>query len=77
MLAIGVAIQPEELADMSYCKKFEESDNLSLPSEHRVRHFYERAYLECRIITSHTFPPPRTMQGLVQAWEQLRKWCRP
>src|SRR5246127_1199595 len=51
--------------------------NLSLLSEHGVREFYERAYRECRIISSHTFPPARAVQELVQAWKQLRKWRRP
>jgi hypothetical protein len=51
--------------------------NLSLLSEHGVREFYERAYRECRIINSHTFPPARAVQELVQAWKQLRKWRRP
>ena len=51
--------------------------NLSLLSEHGVREFYERAYRECRIVNSHTFPPARAVQELVQAWKQLRKWRRP
>ena len=50
--------------------------NLSLLSEHGVREFYDRAYRECRIINSHTFPPARAIQELVQAWKQLRKWRR-
>jgi len=50
--------------------------NLSLLSEHGVREFYERAYRECRIINSHTFPSARAVQELVQAWKQLRKWRR-
>jgi hypothetical protein len=50
--------------------------NLSLLSEHGVREFYERAYRECRIINSQTFPPARAVQELVQAWKQLRKWRR-
>lgn len=48
--------------------------NLSLLSEHGVREFYQRAYRECAIINSHTFPPARAIQELVQAWKQLRKW---
>lgn len=48
--------------------------NLALLSEHGVREFYQRAYRECNIINSHTFPPARAMQELVQAWKQLRKW---
>lgn len=50
--------------------------NLSLLSEHGVREFYERAYRECRIINSQSFPPARAVQELVQAWKQLRKWRR-
>lgn len=50
--------------------------NLSLLSEHGVREFYQRAYRECRIINSQTFPPARAVQELVQAWKQLRKWRR-
>lgn len=48
--------------------------NLSLLSEHGVREFYQRAYRECAIINSQTFPSPRAIQELVQAWKQLRKW---
>jgi len=48
--------------------------NLSLLSEHGVREFYQRAYRECAIINSRTFPSPRAMQELVQAWKHLRKW---
>lgn len=50
------------------------AQNLSLLSERGVREVYERAYRECRIINSQTFPPPRAVQELVQAWKQLRKW---
>lgn len=51
--------------------------NLSLLSEQGVREFYQRAYRECAIINSRTFPPVRAIQELVQAWKQLRKWRRP
>ena len=51
--------------------------NLALLSEHGVREFYQRAYRECAIINSQTFPPARAVQELVQAWKQLRKWRRP
>jgi hypothetical protein len=51
--------------------------NLSLLSEHGVREFYQRAYRQCAIINSQTFPPARAIQELVQAWKQLRKWRRP
>lgn len=53
------------------------SHNLSLLSEHGVREFYQRAYRECAIINSQTFPAARAVQELVQAWKQLRKWRRP
>jgi hypothetical protein len=51
--------------------------NLALLSEHGVREFYQRAYRECAIINSQTFPPARAVQELVQAWKQLRKWRKP
>jgi hypothetical protein len=50
--------------------------NLAVLGEHGVREFYQRAYRECAIINSHTFPPARSVQELVQAWKQLRKWRR-
>jgi hypothetical protein len=50
--------------------------NLSVLSESDVREFYQRAYRECAIINSRTFPRARAMQELVQAWKQLRKWRR-
>ena len=48
--------------------------NLSLLSEPSVRDVYQRAYRECLIVNSHTLPSPRSVQELVQAWKQLRKW---
>lgn len=50
--------------------------NLALMSEQGVREFYQRAYRDCRIINGHTFPSARSVQELVQAWKQLRKWRR-
>jgi hypothetical protein len=50
--------------------------NLSVLGEHGVREFYQRAYRECAIINSHSLPPARAVQELVQAWKQLRKWRR-
>jgi hypothetical protein len=50
--------------------------NLSHMSMNAVLDFYQRAYRDCRIINSHTFPAPRAVQELVQAWKQLRKWRR-
>ncbi|MGC1373845.1 MAG: hypothetical protein WA824_17055 [Candidatus Sulfotelmatobacter sp.] len=50
--------------------------NLSHMSMSAVLDFYRRAYRDCRIINSHTFPSARAVQELVQAWKQLRKWRR-
>jgi len=41
-----------------------------------VLDLYQRAYRSCRIINSSTFPTARSIQELVQAWKQLRKWRR-
>lgn len=50
------------------------SDSLAHLSMHAVLDFYQQAYRACRIINSSTFPTPRAIQELVQAWKQLRKW---
>lgn len=52
------------------------AQNLSHLSVHAILDFYQRAYRDCRIINSSTFPPARAVQELVQAWKQLRKWRR-
>lgn len=52
------------------------SDSLAHLSMHAVLDFYQQAYRACRIINSSTFPTPRAIQELVQAWKQLRKWRR-
>jgi hypothetical protein len=49
-------------------------EHLSRLSPHAVLDFYQRAYGDCRIINSSTFPTARAVQELVQAWKQLRKW---
>jgi hypothetical protein len=48
--------------------------NLAHLSMSSVIDFYQRAYRDCRIINSGTFPSARALQELVQAWKQLRKW---
>ena len=53
------------------------NDSLAKLSMHSVLDFYQRAYRDCRIINSSTFPTPRAIQELVQAWKQLRKWRKP
>jgi hypothetical protein len=50
------------------------ADNLSHLSMSAILDFYQRAYRDCRIVNSHTFPSARALQELVQAWKQLRKW---
>jgi hypothetical protein len=50
--------------------------NLSHLGMSAILDFYQRAYRDCRIINSRTFPPARAVQELVQAWKQLRKWRR-
>ncbi len=50
------------------------AQNLSRLSMNSILDFYQRAYRDCRIINSQTFPPARAVQELVQAWKQLRKW---
>lgn len=52
------------------------AENLAHLSMNAVLDFYQRAYRDCRIINSHTFPPARAIQELVQVWRQLRKWRR-
>ena len=52
------------------------AQNLSNLSTNAILDFYQRAYRDCRIINSGTFPPARAIQELVQAWKQLRKWRR-
>lgn len=51
-------------------------ERLAHLTEPSVRDLYERAYQSCRIINRSTFPTPKAMQELVQAWKQLRKWRR-
>jgi hypothetical protein len=54
----------------------EMADSLAHLSEPAIREMYQRAYRECAIINSHTFPSARAIQELVTAWKQLRKWRR-
>ena len=46
--------------------------NLANLSVDGVRQFYERAYLDCRLLYDR-LPSPRKMQTLVQVWKQLWK----
>jgi len=66
--------QREEILSRDHLNEL--ADNLSRLSMTAILDFYQRAYRDCRIINSHTFPPARAIQELVQAWKQLRKWRR-
>jgi hypothetical protein len=48
-------------------------ENLAHLSEPGVRELYMRAHRECSLIGQHV-PDAVSMQQLVQAWKQLRKW---
>jgi hypothetical protein len=50
--------------------------NLAVLSEPAVGEVYQRAYRECAIINSRTFPSARAIQELVMAWKILLKWRR-
>jgi hypothetical protein len=68
-------VQPrEEILNREHLDELARS--LAHLSMSAVLDFYQRAYRDCRIINSSTFPPARAVQELVQAWKQLRKWRR-
>jgi hypothetical protein len=46
---------------------------LSLLSVSHVEDFYRESHREC-CLNDRTFPTARSIQQLVQAWKQLRKW---
>jgi hypothetical protein len=52
------------------------AESLSRLSQPAVLDVYQKAYRDCRIVNSSTFPSARAVQELVQAWKQLRKWRR-
>lgn len=58
-------LSEEDLKDLRY--------SLALLSLGHVQDFYKRAYERWRL-TSREFPRARSIQELVQAWKQLRKW---
>ncbi len=64
--------KPEDVLSRAHLKQL--GVHLSRLSPHAVLDFYQRAYRDCRIINSSTFPTARAVQELVQAWKQLRKW---
>jgi accessory colonization factor AcfC len=48
-------------------------ENLAHLSESAVKDFYNHAHRDCAIIGPH-FPTAISIQQLVTAWKQLRKW---
>lgn len=52
------------------------AENLAHLSMNAVLDFYQRAYRDCRITNSRTFPPARAIQELVQVLETIKKWRR-
>jgi hypothetical protein len=48
-------------------------DNLAHLNESAVKDFYNHAHRDCAIIGQH-FPTAISIQQLVAAWKQLRKW---
>jgi hypothetical protein len=46
---------------------------LSMMSQTAVQDFYRSAHLVCRLGPAH-FPSARSIQEMVQAWKQMRKW---
>jgi len=46
---------------------------LSMMSTTAVQDFYQYAHSACRIFPGH-FSSARSIQELVQAWKQMRKW---
>lgn len=59
------ALNDEELKELR--------QSLAHLSPEGVRHFYERAFEDCRLVYNR-LPSPRKIQTLVQAWKQLWKW---
>jgi hypothetical protein len=63
--AKDVVLSEEELKELQR--------RLSLLSASHVEDFYREAHREC-CLQENRFPPARSIQQLVQAWKQLRKW---
>jgi hypothetical protein len=60
-----VPLTPGELAKLRA--------QLAAMKEHELKAFYRGAYQRCELHECR-FPTPRSIQELVQAWKQLRKW---
>ena len=65
--------EPDKQQILSRADLQEMARRMALLSEHSLRELYQRAHRDCAIINSRTFPAPRSIQELVQAWKQLRK----
>jgi hypothetical protein len=62
---------PEEILTEKELKALRE--RLTMMRGTAVQDFYRGAHLACRLGPGH-FPTPRSIQELVQAWKQMRKW---
>jgi len=65
LLYVFVEKKPEDLKALQ--------DNLSQMSEAGVREFYAYTHRQCGLIGPRV-PDAVSIQQLVQAWKQLRKW---
>ncbi|MCU1335923.1 MAG: hypothetical protein JWO19_1504 [Bryobacterales bacterium] len=59
------ALSATELADLRR--------KLAAMKEHEVKSFYRSAHFRCEL-HEYRLPSARSVQELVQAWKQLRRW---
>jgi hypothetical protein len=62
---------PEEILTRKDLAELQQ--RLSMMSITAVQDFYQYTHSACHIFPGH-FPSARTIQELVQAWKQMRKW---
>ena len=62
---------PEEILTRKDLAELQQ--RLSIMSITAVQDFYQYTHSACRIFPGH-FPSARSIQELVQAWKQMRKW---
>ena len=70
MSSRGPDFQKQVLSRDELCALQRRLDQMSVTG---VQDFYRTAYLACRI-DGDRVPPARSIQELVQAWKQMRKW---
>ena len=61
---------------MSAVELLQLREKLAQMQEHELKAFYRGAYNRCELHECR-FPTARSLQELVQAWKQLRKWKDP